>query len=289
MSMTELPNLTLQAMMFADLAFAAACTAAEGWADEDLDTLLGFHLHDPRGCFIARLDGQAAGMSIATSYGQSGFIGELIVIPEARGRGIGAALIKYSVDYLHQRGAQTIYLDGVVKAVPLYERNGFRKICRSLRFSGRLAGKQHDEVRPMQAGDLPEVNDLDQQTFGAERSFFLTRRLKIHPELARVLVYDGKIAGFILGRKGEGWLAAGPWVMAECAKYPVKLLDTFACETGGVSINLGVLECNQPAVELIRSLGFAERVDSPWRMACGPLSGLGMSSQCYAVGSAAKG
>ena len=228
-------------------------------------------------------------MSIATSYGQSGFIGELIVIPKARGRGIGAALIKYSVGYLHHCGAQTIYLDGVVKAVPLYERNGFRKICRSLRFSGRLAGKQHDEVRPMQAEDLPEVNDLDRQAFGAERSFFLTRRLNIYPELAKILVYDGKIAGFIQGRRGEGWLAAGPWVAAECAKDPAKLLETFAYETGGISLSLGVLECNQPAVKLLRSLGFAERVDSPWRMACGPLSGLGMSSGCYALGSAAKG
>jgi ribosomal protein S18 acetylase RimI-like enzyme len=276
-------------MKSADLAFAAACTTAEGWADEDLDTLLGFHLHDARGCFIARLDGQAAGMSIATSYGTTGFIGELIVIPEARGRGIGAALIKYSVDYLHQRGAQTIYLDGMLKAVPLYERSGFRRICRSLRFSGRLAGKQHNEVRPMQAEDLPEVNDLDRQAFAAERSFFLKRRFKIHPELAKVLVNDGNIAGFILGRKGEGWLAAGPWVAAECEKDPVKLLETFAYETGGISLSLGVLECNQPAVKLLRSLGFAERVDNPWRMACGPLSGLGMSSGCYALGSAAKG
>ena len=41
MSMTELPNLTIHSMKSADLAFAAACTAAEGWADEDIDTLWG--------------------------------------------------------------------------------------------------------------------------------------------------------------------------------------------------------------------------------------------------------
>jgi ribosomal protein S18 acetylase RimI-like enzyme len=283
------PGCILRSMQLADLTFAAACTAAEGWASETLATFEAFYQHDPNGCFLAELTGRPAGICIATPYGRSGFVGELIVHPEARGRGIGAALLNHAVEYLRKRGAETVYLDGVVKAVPLYERNGFRKICRSLRFSGTLKGESHPDVRPMQTNDLPAVFALDQHAFGADRSFLLARRLQLFPELCRVMVEDGKLAGFILGRRGEGRAAAGPWVIAQEARAPLRLLESLARQVGEVSFGVGILETNRRAAELIRSLGFAEREDSPWRMALGPSGDLGASPLCLAVGTAATG
>ena len=128
-------------MQKADLQFAAQCTSAEGWVSEDLTTLEGFFLNDPGGCLLAEADGQPIGICIATCYGSSGFIGELIVIPDVRGRGVGAALLNQAVRGLKERGVETVYLDGVLNAVPLYERNGFRKVCRSWRFSGIPKGE----------------------------------------------------------------------------------------------------------------------------------------------------
>jgi ribosomal protein S18 acetylase RimI-like enzyme len=285
----ESPRWIIRSMQMAELAFAAECTAAEGWAGGTLSTFEGFYQHDPNGCFLAELAGRPAGICIATPYGRSGFVGMLIVRPEARGRGIGAALLNHTVEYLHQQGAKTIYLDGVVKAAPLYERNGFRKVCRSLRFSGTRRGESHSDVRAMRTDDLPAVLALDRQAFGADRSFLLARRLQSFPELCQVLVEDGKLTGFILGQHGEGWAVAGPWVIAQEARAPLRLLDSLARQTGKVSIGMGVLETNRRAVELIRSLGFAEREDSPWRMALGPSGDLGASPMCFAVGTAATG
>ena len=279
----------IRSMQMADLAFAAGCTAAEGWASETLATFEGFYQHDPNGCFLAELAGRPVGICVATSYGHSGFIGELIVHPEARGCGIGAALLNHAVEYLRRQGAETVYLDGVVKAVPLYERNGFRKICRSLRFSGTLKGESHSDVRAMRTDDLPAVFALDRQAFGADRSFLLARRLQRFPELCQVMVEEGKLTGFILGRRGEGWAAAGPWVIAQEARAPLRLLESLARQVGEVSISVGVLETNRRAVESIHSLGFAMRQDSPWRMALGPSGDLGASPMCFAVGTAATG
>ena len=133
-------DLIIRRMQAAELEFAARSTADEGWASENLAALEGFYQHDPDGCLLADHSGQPVGICIATSYGHCGFFGELIVRPHARGQGIGAALLKHAVAHLHEHGAETVYLDGVVKAVRLYERGGFRKICRSLRFSGALTG-----------------------------------------------------------------------------------------------------------------------------------------------------
>ena len=271
----------IHTMYWDDLAFAAQCTAAEGWASEDLSALQGFYL--------AEVDGQPAGICVATLYGGSGFIGELIVRPEQRGGGMGAALLNHGVRLLQQGGAHTVYLDGVLKAVGLYERKGFRKVARSWRFSGRLAGKVYPDVRPIRADDLPAIFDLDRLAFREDRTFFLGRRWSLFPELGKVWEKDGRVVGYILGRRGTGWVSAGPWVITPGENTPERLLESLALETGTTSISIGILDTHSHACTLARSLGLTAREDSPWRMALGRQADLGTSLMCYAVGSAAKG
>ena len=279
----------IRTMRREELAFAAACTQGEEWVSEDLTTLQGFHIVDPAGCLLAEVAGAPAGICIATYYGESGFIGELIVRPDHRGLGLGAALLNAGVSRLQQRGAHTVYLDGVLKAVELYERNGFRKLTRSWRFSGSLKGSPHPQVQPMEARHLPAVFALDREGFGADRRFFLGRRWSLFPELGRVLVEDGQVTGYILGRRGEGWLSAGPWVVLPSTPAPESLLLSLAQEAENTPVTVGILDVNRAACELVESLGFTLRPTSPWRMALGPAEHLGASPGCYAIGSAAKG
>ena len=279
----------IRPMQLADLDFAAACTHAEGWASEDHTALLGFFLADPLGCLLAELHGHPVGICVATSYGHSGFIGELIVLPQARGQGIGAALLNRAVELLQQRGARTVYLDGVLGAVELYERNGFRKLTRSWRFSGRLPGRAHPQVVPMQAHHLSQVFAFDQAAFGADRSFFLGRRWSLFPELGRVLVQDNQVQGYLLGRRGPGWLVVGPWVVNPAVAGPHCLLESLALDAGDDILKLGILDTHQSACTLVEALGLTPRPDSPWRMALGPDDFLGASPFCYAIGSPAKG
>jgi len=279
----------IRRMRSSDLPFAAACTAVEGWPSEDEAALETFFLREPAGCLIAEGGGRPLGMCMATDYGASGFIGELIVRPEVRGRGLGSALLNRAVRHLRSRGVRTIYLDGVPPAVPLYERNGFRELYRSLRFTGRLPVAFAAGTRYMEIEDLPAVFALDRRVFGENRSFFLARRLALNPELARVLVEDGRLTGFIFGRRGEDWLTAGPWVVEAGARRPQALLAGLALDAGDQPVSLGVLECNRAAVELVQSLGLAESPDSPWRMALGTGAALGAGAGCLAIGSPAKG
>lgn len=287
--MHKLSSTQIREMREEDLAFAAECTAAEGWLSENRATLEGFFINNPKGCLVAEEKGKPVGICVSTFYGKTGFIGELIVRPEVRGRGVGAELLNHGVRVLKDWGAETIYLDGVVKAVELYERNGFHKVCRSWRFSGHLAGKPGSYVRRMAVSDLEQVTMLDRLSFGADRGFFLKRCLGLFPELSHVMLDGERVTGYILGRSGDNWLSAGPWVVAEDAQNPAELLRAFAFEARERPISIGILETNYKACQLMRILDFQERTDSPWRMALGSSSDLGASTRCYAVGSAAKG
>ncbi len=273
-----------------DLDFAAESTALEGWVGETRDAFEAFLLHAPAGCFIAEHDGRPAGICVATPYGDAGFIGELIVWREARGRGIGPRLLDAAIGFLRASGAVSIYLDGVERAVPFYESAGFRPVCRSLRFQGiPPAGPPPSVVRPMTPDDLPRVRSLDRAAFGADRGFFLERRLALFPGFARVLDDGRGISGFVLGQPGRGAVVAGPLVAGPDAPDPLALLAGMTAGAAGLPIRLGVLETNTRAAAAFRSLpGLVENRPSR-RMVLGLSHTPGGSPLCWAVGSPAKG
>jgi len=282
-------NVTLRQMRFSDIEFAAACTALEGWASETREVFEVFFAHDPGGCLIAEMGGERLGICVATLYGESGFVGELIVKQEMRGCGIGRQLLEHAIGYLHRQGARNVLLDGVRAAVPLYERVGFRKLCRSLRFTGKMPGRSHPQVQRMRLEHLQAVCEIDREAFGADRGFFLKRHLARYPELCQVLEQGGEVAGFIMGRRADDLVCAGPWVVRCGVQQPQQLLESLAVEADGRVLWVGVLEANAAAAALVRSYGMAERPEPPWRMLLGSSGHLGASHQCYAIGSAAMG
>lgn len=272
-------------MEAADLNFAAHCTDAVGWAGETREVFESFFAREPEGCRIAEIEGRPIGMCVSVAYRHSGFLGELIVMEEWRGRGIGRELLEDGIRYLRDKGIESIYLDGVPRAVPLYERAGFERICRSLRFHGRPTGRADPRVRRMRARDLPAVCALDREHFGEDRSFFLRQRLERHPDCCWILEEDRRIAEFVIGRRCPGAVAAGPWVIRADREPTGAVLLPMNEET----LWIGVLETNASAARVLRDRGFSLRDDPPWRMVLGGNRGLGESLGCCAIGSAAKG
>jgi predicted N-acetyltransferase YhbS len=280
----------IRSMTFADLDFAAECTIREGWYSQTREVFEGFFKRDPYGCFVAEIDGKQIGIGVATSYGSSGFIGELIVEATLRGQGIGRQLLDNAIRYLQNKGCRSIYLDGVSMATPLYERAGFRKICRSLRFAGSpLPTTIMSQVRPITPADWPVILQMDVQAFGADRSYFLRWQSSLYPGLSKVLIENDTIKGYISAKQRQGGATVGPWVVLPDARYPEDLLISLVQENHIEDINLGVLETNSTAVETIRKLGITESSNPPWRMVFGEPGRLGDSEPCYAIGSPAKG
>lgn len=281
--------MTIRTMRESDLAFAAESTALENWPSETREAFANVLAYDPAGCLVAEHDGRPVGIIVAVAYRNSGFIGELVVRRDARGRGIGPRLLERAIEYLKTRNAEAIYLDGVERAAPFYESIGFRRVCRSLRFLGRIEGRPHSALRPMLHDDLKDVCRLDRDAFGDDRRYFLERRLALYPGFAKVLESESRIAGFILGIQGRGLVAAGPWVAHAETERPLALLEGLALETGSLPLRIGVLETNVRAAESLRGLGGLQPQRSSWRMVLGTGDRLGNSPLCWAVGSPAKG
>lgn len=120
----------------------------------DLDLLLGldavcfddFWRYDPptlrrylRGdrLVVAAEDGRAVGYTLCNVVAGEGVLGRLAVVPEARTRGVGAALVEDAVAYLGRAGAPVVTLstqeaNGASRR--LYGRTGFRELPGILQF-----------------------------------------------------------------------------------------------------------------------------------------------------------
>jgi ribosomal protein S18 acetylase RimI-like enzyme len=281
--------MNIRTMLQSDLDFAANLTAAEGWDSETRQELAALMEHDPGGCFIAEFDGQQVGTCIATPYQDFGFVGDLIVLEDQRRRGTGRALLEHAIRYLHQRGAQTVFLDGVLAAIPLYERLGFQRVCRSWRMAGVIQGRAHANVRAMGSEDLESVARLDRTAFSADRRFFLERRLRLYPELCKVQQDRGQITGYIMGRRVRQDHLVSPWVAKSNPGHEGDLLESLADEIGGSRLRFGVLGAHPRAVEALQSYGLECNPGSPWRMALGKVELPGVPTLVYAIGSPAKG
>lgn len=281
----------IRQMTPADTEFAFVCTQAEGWISETREIFQDFLAFDPAGCLVAEQAGEPVGMCVAVAYRENGFIGELIVIPEMRGRGFGRALLSRAVEYLQRQGIQNILLDGDLEAVPIYEKAGFQKICKSLRFYGQLENfhAPGENIRQMEASDLEAICRMDEALFGDDRSFFLRRLFERHPNLCCVAEIDGQVAGYILARPGVGLLTIGPWAASERLGNPAALLENIAHQAAGLRLRIGVLEDNQAAVALLRSYPGLEEGEYSWRMALGGSARLGNHPHLYTIGTAAKG
>ena len=89
--------------------------------------LLGYPRDAPGGeVFVAVTGrGRLVGGACTASFGATGWIGALGVLPRARRRGIGELLTRASVEWLEERGAATSLLYATEMGRRVYERCGF--------------------------------------------------------------------------------------------------------------------------------------------------------------------
>ncbi len=274
-------------MLKKDIDFALGLTSAEGWSSTRLDfeDLLEF---DPQACCIAEMNGEPIGMICTVPYDGFGFMSNLIVLEKHRKRGLGTELMEYAINYLESKEVRTQMLDGVKDAVPLYERLGFRKVCRSLRLEGRVNPSASENVRFMTDEDLVVVDRLDTQLFGACRKKFLQSLLTHFPRLCRVLEVDGQICGYIMGSERRGSIRIGPWGMIQHLGLAEELLRAFSVETGGSVLRIGVLERSHDAINLLQKHNFTQTTYS-WRMIRGVDGEWSLSNRLYAICSPDRG
>lgn len=181
------------------------------------------------GATAAVRDDRVIGTSARIRYGDRfSWIGMVLVDPDAQGQGLGASLLKHSLDALHDL---PIRLDATPVGYPLYLKQGFTEESR-LRRMERMSASRAAALSPgpgverMTRTDLTEIAAMDLHAFGAPRIELLEWMLEGAPNYAWIARRKGRLAGFLFGRQGFEFAHLGP-IVAQDSAIAVQL--TAAC------------------------------------------------------------
>lgn len=226
--------------------------------------LLSYPRESPYGEMLVAVNrGKMVGGACCASFGATGWIGALGVLPRARRQGVGELLTRAAVGWLEERGASTSLLYATDMGRPVYERVGFVGEAPARAWRGTPPGPPRtgtDHVRRLRPSDRSAMLALDRAVTGEDRSPVLDRLPAL---LGFVLERDGALAGFALNTP---W-GAGPAVLGVDADAGLTLLRALAREPQPVTITTP--DDNDIAWRTLRSWGF-QPVNSAVRMRYGP-------------------
>lgn len=159
---------TIRTATPADWAVFQRLAAAEDWRISPAERSL-FAGPWAGHALVLEADGGWRGFVTAVPHEQSGWIGNLIVPPESRGRGYGRKLFVAAVKHLEKRGVGNLWLTASEQGRPLYEQYGFVKIDEIERWRGGGAGGGDDGLHNNEALWI-----ADSRAWGEERRELVT-------------------------------------------------------------------------------------------------------------------
>ncbi len=226
----------------------------------DLPALFSQHFGQPYFYpIVAELDGALVGCANGLLNGNVGWLGNIIVLPPARGHGIGTALTQHLVELFQNKGVGSQLLIATAMGEPVYRKLGFEIVSNYLFFSKPDAARVRASdaaVRPLAPADLDSVFALDRAVTGEQRQALLTRYVSaawVHVSTS------GIVDGYYLPQ-----MANGP-VIASSDGAGVGLMH-HRLSTGAQAFVIP--EANKAAAEFLRCQGFVETSRAP-RMALG--------------------
>jgi len=272
--------ITLRPVTETDVDFVLRQTAREGW--DTARHRVEIHLaHDPGGAFIADEDGEPIGMVTTTRYATAGFIGNLVVVPERRSRGVGRLLMEHGLAHLEATGVSAVRLDGDAPGIPLYRSLGFVDEWESRRYRATAPDRESSVgVRAMTESDLDQVCALDGPVFGDDRGRLL-RLLTPRCELRLVVDNASGVAGFLLAERTLRGVRIGP-VAAVDVSAARSLLGACCAAVVGRTVTIGVPGLNAAGCGLLDALGFCA-TESSLRMVRGRLEAVGDPCRVFAI------
>src|SRR5690606_21782784 len=173
-------NMPLSRLEPADVAAAARLSAVVGWNQNEADWERLVTLH-PEGAFAVRDEDGLVGTATLVRYGDRlAWLGMVIVAPERRGEGLGAALIDRALAAAVP--GSTVGLDATDLGAPLYLRRGFVSVGSVQRWAGVLVPVAADVgsdgvARQAEPADLDSLATFDIAACGVDRRPLLARLL----------------------------------------------------------------------------------------------------------------
>ncbi len=226
-------------------------------AEWNVDLSAVFARHFGRPYFhpiAAELDGCIVGCADGLLHGDTGWLGNIVVLPDFRGRGIGRALTESLVSFFRAEGVIHQILVATSMGEPVYRKLGFT-VSSYYVFFGRAGGLTAREsiagTRPFEPEDEPALLAIDQAVTGETRPALLRRYLagaSVH------VGSSGVLDGYYLPALGTGLLIAAD------DEAGLALLGYRLAQPGNVAV---VPEQNQVAIDFLSEHGFTETSRAP--------------------------
>ena len=212
---------------------------------------------------VAAAGRRLVGGACCASFGSTGWIGALGVLPRARRRGIGEQLTEAAVGWLERRGARTTLLYATEMGRPVYERTGFVAESPARAWRG-TPPSPHPEamppVRRLRPSDREAILSLDRAATGENRRPVLDMLPAL---LGLGIERDGELVACALHTP---W-GAGPGVLARDAQAGVEMLAALVLEPQPLTIT--VPDDNPAGARALADWGF-EPINTALRMRHGP-------------------
>lgn len=193
-----------------DIPFAVEITDEEGWGymEEDFKRLMDL---EPEGCFVAFDRNERVGMLTTTSYGDIGWIGNVVVRSDRRQERIGAEIVRHAVGYLKGKPVSTLGLYSYMDSIKFYEGMGFSESFRVARLASVASASKKRGTNFATRKTMPKIEVFDRKYFPGDRSRLLGRMLGDFPDFF-FYVEEEDVLGYILGFCSPKACEIGPWV-----------------------------------------------------------------------------
>jgi GNAT superfamily N-acetyltransferase len=215
---------------------------------------------ESEGCFVLFHGQERLGIATSISFGKAGWFGSLVVKEGVRKEGAGSLLIKNAVDYLKNKGVETIGLYAYPHLVKFYESFGFESDIDFLVLKGKAAFSATQKMlKAPKKRDIPELIDFDCKCFGANRKKLLEPILLNKGNLCYISTENNDVTGYVTAKIYDKMAEVGPLIChANRVEAAVLLLETILSRLNGLDVSMCVPKKAAALINMLYKAGLRE-------------------------------
>ncbi|MCB0705524.1 MAG: GNAT family N-acetyltransferase [Saprospiraceae bacterium] len=159
--------------------------------------------HDYFHAFVLILENRIVGTGNVFVKGKIGWLANIIVEKDFRGKGLGFEMTKFLVDFLDRKGCETQLLIATELGEPVYRKIGFKKVTVYQSFDSEVDQDFNDtsSIRKLVYSDLNSVCNLDLQANAEDRAHLIEKHFETGMGYFNS---DNELLGFYLPAFGRG-------------------------------------------------------------------------------------
>jgi len=242
-----------------DFPFAIQLANTMNWnmAIEDFEFMTNL---EPRGCFVLFHGSERSGIATSVSFGKVGWFGNLIVKEDYRKEGAGSLLVRHAIDYLKNKGVETIGLYAYPHLIGFYESFGFEPDAEFLVLQGEaVSSATEGTIREAKKQDVPALIDFDSHCFGAQRKKLLEPILLERGNLCYISADDHEIIGYVAAKVYDEMAEVGPLIcQSNRVDAAMMLLKTILSRLKGLDVSIYLPKKETALLDMLTKAGFKE-------------------------------